>query len=242
MKRNIKKDLKLVNQVIDITYPSTTYKIYNKLKKSLIGGDLAPGTKLKIDDLKKQYQAGTNPIRESLTLLIADDLVTKIDQKGFKVSEATQEKFNEILKTRIWIESIALEESMKNKKNINEWEEELIILNHRLQKAERSLIYEPENLDSWEMVHKKFHLTLVARSKSGFINKFCELLYDQNMRYRYLIKKKKSYKKRKVTIEHKGILDAVLARDINKSKSLLIKHYITTSGFITLNSPSFISK
>ena len=74
------------------------------------------------------------------------------------------------------------------------------------------------------------------------MNKFCELLYDQNMRYRYLIKKKKSYKKRKVTIEHKGILDAVLARDINKSKSLLIKHYITTSGFITLNSPSFISK
>ncbi|MDC1196524.1 FCD domain-containing protein [Pelagibacteraceae bacterium] len=242
MKKNIKKNINVVNQGIDITYPSTTYKIYNKLKKSLIGGDLTPGTKLKIDDLKKKYQTGTNPIRESLTLLIADDLVTKIDQKGFKVSEATQEKFNEILKTRIWIESIALEESMKNKKDINEWEEELIVLNHRLQKAERSLIYEPENLDSWEMVHKKFHLTLVARSKSSFMNKFCELLYDQNMRYRYLIKKKKSYIKRKVTIEHKGILDAVLKRDINKSKSLLVKHYITTSGFITLNSPSFIRK
>jgi len=241
MKKSIKKDIQFVNYDIDITYPSTTYKIYNKLKKSLIGGDLTPGTKLKIDDLKKKYQTGTNPIRESLTLLIADDLVTKIDQKGFKVSEATQEKFNEILKTRIWIESIALEESMKNKKDINEWEEELIVLNHRLQKAERSLMYEPENLDSWEMVHKKFHLTLVSRSKSSFMNKFCELLYDQNMRYRYLIKKK-SYKKRKVTVEHKGILDAVLERDINKSKSLLVKHYITTSSFITFNSPSFIDK
>jgi len=241
MKKSIKKDIQFINYDIDITYPSTTYKIYNKLKKSLIGGDLTPGTKLKIDDLKKKYQTGTNPIRESLTLLIADDLVTKIDQKGFKVSEATQEKFNEILKTRIWIESIALEESMKNKKDINEWEEELIVLNHRLQKAERSLMYEPENLDSWEMVHKKFHLTLVSRSKSSFMNKFCELLYDQNMRYRYLIKKK-SYKKRKVTVEHKGILDAVLERDINKSKSLLVKHYITTSSFITFNSPSFIDK
>ena len=156
MKKVIKKKINFVNQDIDITYPSTTYKIYNKLKKSLIGGDLTPGTKLKIDDLKKEYQTGTNPIRESLTLLIADDLVTKIDQKGFKVSDATQEKFNEILKTRIWVESIALEESMKNKKNINEWEEELIVLNHRLQKAERSLVYEPENLDSWEMIHKKF--------------------------------------------------------------------------------------
>ena len=206
MKSNIKKDIKFVNQDIDITYPSTTYKIYNKLKKSLIGGDLTPGTKLKIDDLKKKYQTGTNPIRESLTLLIADDLVTKIDQKGFKVSEATQEKFNEILKTRIWIESIALEESMKNKKDINEWEEELIVLNHRLQKAERSLMYEPENLDSWEMVHKKFHLTLVSRSKSSFMNKFCELLYDQNMRYRYLIKKKSVIKKEKLPLNTKVFL------------------------------------
>ena len=91
-------------------------------------------------------------------MLIADDLVTKIDQRGFKVSEATQEKFNEILKTRIWIESIALEESMKNKKDINKWEEELIVLNHRLQKAERSLIYEPENLDSWKWCTKNFTL------------------------------------------------------------------------------------
>jgi len=131
---------------------------------------------------------------------------------------------------------------MKNKKNIDEWEEELIVLNHRLQKAERLSIYEPENLDSWEMIHKKFHLTLVCRSKSSFINKFCELLYDQNMRYRYLIKKKKSYKKRKFTVEHKGILDAVLKRDINKSKSLLIKHYIRASDFITLNNPLFIKK
>jgi len=206
MKKSIKKDIQFINYDIDITYPSTTYKIYNKLKKSLIGGDLTPGTKLKIDDLKKKYQTGTNPIRESLTLLIADDLVTKIDQKGFKVSEATQEKFNEILKTRIWIESIALEESMKNKKDINEWEEELIVLNHRLQKAERSLMYEPENLDSWEMVHKKFHLTLVSRSKSSFMNKFCELLYDQNMRYRYLIKKKSVIKKEKLPLNTKVFL------------------------------------
>ncbi len=242
MNKIIKKNINFVNQDIDTTYPSTTYKIYNKLKKSLISGDLTPGTKLKIDDLKKKYQTGTNPIRESLTLLIADNLVTKIDQKGFKVSDATQEKFNEILKTRIWIESIALEESMKNKKNIDEWEEELIVLNHRLQKAERLSTYEPENLDSWEMIHKKFHLTLVCRSESSFINKFCELLYDQNMRYRYLIKKKKSYKKRKFTVEHKGILDAILKRDINKSKSLLIKHYIRTSDFITLNNPLFIKK
>jgi len=74
------------------------------------------------------------------------------------------------------------------------------------------------------------------------MSKFCELLYDQNIRYRYLIKKKKSYIKRKVTVEHKNILDAVLQRDINKSKSLLVKRYIITSRFIALNSSSFMRK
>ena len=61
MKKNIKKNINVVNQGIDITYPSTTYKIYNKLKKSLIGGDLTPGTKLKIDDLKKKISNWNKP-------------------------------------------------------------------------------------------------------------------------------------------------------------------------------------
>jgi GntR family carbon starvation induced transcriptional regulator len=231
-----KKKNNLKNLSEEVFYPSATYKVYNELKKSLLSGELLPGKKLKIDDLKKKYETGTNPIRESLTLLIADNLVTKIDQKGFKVSEATQEKFNEILKTRIWIESIALEESMKNKKNRDRWEEELIILNYRLQKAERSTIYEPENKNSWEVVHKEFHLKLTSRSNSDFINKFCELLYDQNMRYRYLIiKNKKNYKKRKVAVEHQEILNMVLKGNIEKSKVLLIKHYENTSNFITVN-------
>ena len=231
-----KKNGNLKNLSKEVFYPSATYKVYNELKKSLLSGELIPGKKLKIDDLKKQYKTGTNPIRESLTLLIADNLVTKIDQKGFKVSEATQEKFNEILRTRIWIESIALEESMKNKKNRDQWEEELIVLNHRLQKTERSTIYEPENQNSWEVIHKKFHLKLTSRSNSDFINKFCELLYDQNMRYRYLIiKNKKNYKKRKVAVEHQEILNMVLKGNIEKSKVLLIKHYENTSNFITVN-------
>lgn len=227
---------KIKNLSKEVVYPSTTHKVYNELKKSLLSGELASGKKLKIDDLKKKFNTGTNPIRESLTLLIADNLVTKIDQKGFKVSEATQEKFNEILKTRIWIESIALEETMKNKKGRDKWEEEIIVLNHRLQKTERSTIYEPENPDSWEMIHRKFHLKLTSRSNSDFINKFCELLYDQNMRYRYLIiRNKKNYKKRRVAVEHQEIVNMVLKGDIQKSKLLLIKHYENTSNFINLH-------
>ena len=79
--KNIKKNINVVNQDIDITYPSTTYKIYNKLKKSLIGGDLAPGTKLKIDDLKKKYQTGTRSSKLSFKSLIFLSEVTSCKSK-----------------------------------------------------------------------------------------------------------------------------------------------------------------
>jgi GntR family transcriptional regulator, carbon starvation induced regulator len=225
---------KLINENLERNSQSTTLKIYNELKKSLILGDLKPGHKLKIDDLKKKYQTGTNPVRESLTLLISDALVEKIDQKGFRVSEASKERFDEILKTRIWAESFALEESMNNKKDLDKWEEELLLINYRLEKTERSSLYEPLNPSSWEMIHKKFHLTLVSRSGSRYLRTFCEQLYDQNMRYRFLlIKNKKNYKKRDINVEHKNILEAVLKRDTKKAKQLLIEHYKNTGSFLT---------
>lgn len=68
-------------------------------------------------------------------MLISDALVEKIDQKGFRVSEASKERFDEILKTRIWAESFALEESMNNKKDLDKWEEELLLINYRLEKT-----------------------------------------------------------------------------------------------------------
>lgn len=167
-------------------------------------------------------------------MLISDALVEKIDQKGFRVSEASKERFDEILKTRIWAESFALEESMNNKKDLDKWEEELLLINYRLEKTERSSLYEPLNSSSWEMIHKKFHLTLVSRSGSRYLRTFCEQLYDQNMRYRFLlIKNKKNYKKRDINVEHKNILEAVLKRDTKKAKQLLIEHYKNTGSFLT---------
>lgn len=68
-------------EIIKIAPQSLITQIYNKLKKSLINGDLKPGEKLKIDILKDKYDTGHTPIREALTSLVKDGLVERIEQK-----------------------------------------------------------------------------------------------------------------------------------------------------------------
>ena len=224
---NLKKQSEV--EIIKLAPQSLITQIYNKLKKSLINGDLKPGEKLKIDSLKDKYNSGHTPIREALTSLVKDGLVERIEQKGFVASNVSMKHFNEILKTRIWIEEIAIKKSMENKKGLEVWEENLILLNHRLNKKDWTEKYNPDNPDSWEMMHKKFHISLISRSGSDFLTKFCEQLYDQNLRFRFLlIKNKKNYLKRSVNKEHQDILNAVLSRDIDRAQKSLVKHYNVT--------------
>ena len=81
----IKKNTKILDLHPEVEERPTSYiaQIYNQIKKSLINGELKPGEKLKIDSLKEIYNVGSTPIREALTWLVADNLVQKIDQKGF---------------------------------------------------------------------------------------------------------------------------------------------------------------
>jgi GntR family transcriptional regulator, carbon starvation induced regulator len=207
-------------------------QIYNKIKNSLINGDLKPGEKLKIDVLKEKYDTGHTPIREALTSLVKDGLVERIEQKGFVASNVSMKHFNEVLKTRIWIEEIAIKKSMENKDGLEQWEENLILLNHRLSKKDWTEKYNPENDDSWEMIHKKFHISLISRSGSDYLTKFCEQLYDQNLRFRFLlIKNKKNYLARNVNKEHQDILNAVISRDIVSAQKNLVKHYKVTDKY-----------
>lgn len=219
-------------EITKLVPQSLITQIYNKIKKSLINGDLKPGEKLKIDVLKEKYDTGHTPIREALTSLVKDGLVERIEQKGFVASNVSMKHFNEVLKTRIWIEEIAIKKSMENKDGLEQWEENLILLNHRLSKKDWTEKYNPENDDSWEMIHKKFHISLISRSGSDYLTKFCEQLYDQNLRFRFLlIKNKKNYLARNVNREHQDILNAVISRDIVSAQKNLVKHYKVTDKY-----------
>ena len=63
--------------------------------------------------------------------------------------------------------------------------------------------------------------------------RFCEQLYDLNVRYRFLAGRSKSYGTRNVEDEHQAILDAAVARDVELTSQLLMNHYRSTGAFLS---------
>ncbi len=209
---------------------SITSRAYSQLRADIMSGILEPGRKLKIEELRQYYDVGSSPIREALSLLTSDQFVERIDQRGFRVADISLQEFDELLKTRCWLEERALRESIDN--GASGWEEQVVLAAYRLSRVPRSGA-EDHFIDNaeWEQRHKHFHMTLISASGSSILYKYCNQLYDQNIRYRQL-SSMTAFASRDVNTEHGAICDAVLARDGDLAAKLLIAHYVRTGNFL----------
>lgn len=203
---------------------SATQKAYRAIRQMIVLCTLPPGEKLKIQSLKTTLNIGASPIREALSLLTSDLLVERIDQRGFRVAAASRENFEELFSLRCSLEDMALRQCIANA--TDEWEENLVLCHHRLGCSVR------DKNGNFEQHHKAFHTALLANCGSSILMKFCNQLYDLNVRYRNLAGQSSTYPLRDVTDEHANILQAALARDANKASEQLLTHYRLTGAFL----------
>ena len=75
-------------------------------------------------------------------------------------------------------------------------------------------------------------MSLLAACGSPILLRFCDQLYDLNIRYRYLAGKSVSYSKRNVAKEHQTILQAAVERDAEAAVQHLMEHYTLTGEFL----------
>jgi len=213
---------------------------YDKIKGDILNGALVPEERLQIDAISERYGIGAVPVREALNRLSSEGLVARRSQRGFCVAPISISELEELVKTRIWLETLALRESMGNADE--DWEEALIISYHRLARTQRRLPEEAgrEISEEWEERHKAFHLLMIDRCGSSWLLDFCSTLMDQAVRYRNLSMNSNPSKQRRegAAAEHKAILDAVLEQDVDRACALLEEHYqITLDGLRTLILP-----
>lgn len=194
------------------------------LRNEIITGKISPGERLKVETLKESLDTGASPVREALSLLTSDQLVERLDQRGFRVANTSKAQFAEILDLRCNLEELALRQSLRNQSD--DWEEKLVLAHHHMSRASVSA---PEQ---FEARHKEFHMALLAECNSPILLRFCGQLYDLNVRYRNLAGKSKTYSRRNVEQEHAAILDAAVERDFAKTSRLLMDHYRQTGAFL----------
>ncbi len=212
---------------------SLAVKVYESLRMDLLNGEWPPGSKLVMNQLRERYTSGASPLREALNRLVTEGLAVYNDQRGFAAAAVSQAELQDIVKNRIALESLALEQAFARRDTA--WEEELVIALHRLSRIPRSI--DPEKFEQnplWEQHHRAFHQALIGGCRSPVLQGFCEQLHDQAYRYRQLAARK-AYKHRNEQDEHQAIFDAVMNNDLPRTKQLLTAHYELTAAISTTN-------
>ncbi len=204
--------------------------VYERLRDDIMAGEILPGERLRAEFLRERYTVGNSPVREALNRLSADGLVVREDQKGFHVSKVSKEALFELVKTRCWLEEIALRESIINR--TVEWEETLVLAFHHLSRIPQSLRGERyQRNPEWEGMHRHFHMSLIGACGSQWLLGFCAQLNDQAGRYRQLVARE-SYPETNEEDEHRALFEATVEGQADKAIALLHIHYKKTLDII----------
>jgi GntR family transcriptional regulator, carbon starvation induced regulator len=200
---------------------------YRKIREDIVWSNLTPGAPLRSDELRKVYGVGISPLREALSRLVAERLVTAVGQRGFRVAPLTPEDVLDIMETRLVIEGAALSRSIAH--GDLQWETGLVASFHTLS---RIAVPHQAGLDAeiWVKHHRAFHMSLIAACSSRWQLELALLLFDQAERHRAsAMRIPQARLSRDANAEHKEILDATLARDAPMAIAALERHYRATA-------------
>ena len=87
--------------------------VYSRLRQDIVWGHLPAGAPLRSDNLREAYDIGISPLREALSRLVAERLVTTVGQRGFRVAPLTTADVADTMETRVLIEGEALVRSIR---------------------------------------------------------------------------------------------------------------------------------
>ena len=204
-----------------------TEQTYERLRADLLACRIFPGEKLNIDTLSKKMGVSLGAIREALSRLTSEGLVTAERSKGFRATPISAVELTDLTGVRIEIESTCLRRSLANA-NVS-WESKVKAAYQKLCRTPTRVATDSRRLsDTYASAHTAFHEVLVSACDSEWLLRLRRFLFTQSERYRRLALPL-SAKNRDIAAEHQEIMDAALARDEPRTVALMAEHVQATT-------------
>lgn len=212
-------------------FDSISSQIRETLRADILSGEWAPGTKLQVAQLSKRYETSTTVLREALTRLAGAQLVSFVPNRGFFVAELTLDELHDLTELRCRLEGFGVELAIA--RGDLAWESELIAAHHRLEHTPRRRPEDPHRISpEWLAVHQEFHAKILAPCQIAPLLEMAATLADATVLYRQWTAPSQAAGSRDIEAEHRAILEAVLARDVDAATQRLREHYGRTTTVI----------
>jgi GntR family transcriptional regulator, carbon starvation induced regulator len=197
-------------------------KAFESIRRDIITSKLKPGDKLRIAHLKKEYGVGTSPLREALSRLVSEGLVTAQGQRGFWVPPVSAEEHEDIIQTRTVLECFALRASIES--GDDEWEGQIVGAYHNLHRIEQRFEEEPESsFSDWWDRNRLFHDALIAACPLKWLLRFHGVVFDLHNRYQR-VSMQTPVLSPDLFEDHRLIMEAALDRDADRAVAALEEH------------------
>ena len=214
-------------------------RAYLSLRRDVVCGKLAPGEKLRVEHLKDQYQVGASTLREALSLLVSDALVSAEGQRGFRVTPISLADLEDVTNTRVMLETEALRQSIRH--GDGHWQSALEASYHLLTQTETQVQSRTDGAESpqWEQRNKQFHEALIAGFESPWTKYMLAILYRHAERYRNINWRLTAahVSARNVHEEHEAIFQAAINRQEARAALALEAHVRLTHDVVKRQAP-----
>lgn len=200
--------------------------VTHRLRQELVRGELQPGEPLRFDALRSSFGVSFTTLREALTALVAEGLVLVEEQRGFRVAPVSARDLTEVTDARVLIEVEVMRRSIE--KGNDDWEMRVVSTLHRLRRIEERAADNPLRDPEWNVAHRQFHEALVSAADSATLLAIRATLFERAARYRYLSANLRPHPRDKVE-EHRAIMQAAIARDVDLAVKLIERHIRTTT-------------
>ena len=185
-----------------------------------------PGAKLRFEALRDIYSVSFSTLREALSRLVAEGLVVAEGQRGFIVAPVSLADLYDLTNVRVLIERECLRLAIAE--GDDQWEATILGAFHKMDRLQQRLGSNYYLSEDWGKLHGDFHYSLVAACGSPNLLEIRQKLFERAHRYRRMSSQFRP-KWRAKDVEHRMIMDAVLARDAQKATELIERHIRETT-------------
>lgn len=183
-------------------------RIYKDLRRSIILGHRASGSRLIVKEIAKRYKTSVTPIRDVLQMLSQDGLVTIKPRSGYYVTALTLKQLRDLLDMRRILETAAIEKAVLR---ITPEQLEELRKVHAGYTGEDDVSYE-----RYTEENRKFHYLIAVASGNMELAEAIKKLHDRLARFMVV----QRIGERQIRM-HNHIIEALEEHDIEKARQAI---------------------
>jgi DNA-binding GntR family transcriptional regulator len=184
------------------------------LREAIIRGELAPGTRLVLEELSQRYNVSMTPIREAFSLLESEGLIAQSPHRGAVVTGLDREELLELYAIRSAVEELATLHGVPRLA-----EEDLVEMSQVLDMLEGYQGVRDGFLD----IDKQFHRVIYRAAGSRRWLETIETLWQRSRRY-MLASTSASGAVASLHADHRAIFQACRAGDAAQAALVIRAH------------------